>query len=127
MVEAILKRDPKTLTLDVVLDEQDNWQPKYLCKRNAGLNADEIFLGGDDVVVWVLDRAFSVKFTNPAATPFDDWAGNEKAATQNGDEWSVSGKVSRSKGKKGGPGKSYEYSIVMPDGLQLDPRIIIEK
>ena len=101
-MESILKRQPKTLTLDVVLDEQENGRPKYLCKRNAGLNADEIFLGGDDVVVWVLDREFSVKFTNPAATPFDDWAGDEKAATSDGDEWSVSGKVSRSKARKAG-------------------------
>ena len=126
-MEAILKREPKTLTLDVVLDEQSNWSPKYLCKRNAGLNADEIFLGGDDEVAWVLDRKFSVEFTNPAATPFEDWVGHKKDATQNGDEWSVSGRVSKSKDKKGGPGKSYKYSIVMPDGLQLDPRIIIEK
>jgi hypothetical protein len=127
MMEPMLKREPKKLTLEVVLDEQDNWRPKYLCKRNAGLNADEIFLGGDDEVAWVLDRKFSVEFTNPAATPFEDWVGHKKDATQNGDEWSVSGKVSKSKDKKGGPGKSYKYSIVMPDGLQLDPRIIIEK
>jgi len=126
-MESILQRDPKELTLDVVLDEEDNWRPKYLCKRNAGWNADVIFLGGDDEVTWVLDRAFSVKFTSPPTTPFANWTGNEKAATKIGDEWSVSGKVSRSKDKKGGPGKRYKYAIVMPDGVQLDPAIIIDK
>jgi hypothetical protein len=127
MMEPILKREPKKLTLEVVLDEQSNWSPKYLCKRNAGLNADEIFLGADDEVVWVLDRKFSVEFTNPAATPFEDWVGRKKDATQNGDEWSVSGKVSKSKDKKGGPGKSYKYAIVMDGVPPFDPRIIIEK
>jgi hypothetical protein len=126
-MESIVQRTPKNLTLDVVLDEQDNWRPKYLCKRNAGLNADEIFLGEDDEVVWVLDREFSVQFTNPAATPFEDWDGSKKTATRNGNEFSVSGKVSRSKDKKGGPGKSYEYAIVMDGVPPLDPRIIIEK
>jgi hypothetical protein len=126
-MESILQRDPKRLTLDVVLDEEDAWRPKYLCKRNAGWNADVIFLGGDDEVTWVLDRAFSVKFTNPATTPFEDWIGNEKAATRIGDEWAASGKVSKSKDKKGGPGKRYKYAIVMPDGLQFDPAIIMDE
>lgn len=129
-MESILKKNPKTLTLGVVLDEQDNWRPKYLCKRGAGWNADEIFLGADDVVFWVLDRAFSVKFTNPASTPFEDWTGSEKsekAATKIDDEWSVSGTVSRSKDKNGGPGKRYKYEIVMDGVPPLDPAIIIEK
>jgi hypothetical protein len=121
------KRERKELTLEVVLDEQDNWKPKYLCKRNAGLNADVVFLGEDDEVVWVLDRPFKVKFTNPAESPFDGWTDNQKEAIQTGDEWSVSGKVSKSKGKRGGSGKSYKYAIVMPSGLELDPMIIMDQ
>ena len=65
-MESILQRDPKKLTLDVVLDEQDNWRPKYLCKRGAGWNADVIVSWvGTDEVAWVLDSGFQREVHEP--------------------------------------------------------------
>ena len=123
----------KDLIIDIVLDEAEDFRPRYLCRRGMGSNANEVFMGKTDTITWALDRPFTVKFKTvdsphlPAPSPFEDWDTYEKNAVLDGSVYVVRGTVSQDNAKKGGPGKRHKYGIIVPGKPELDPEIIIER
>jgi hypothetical protein len=126
-------RIKKNLVIEIVLDADDSFNPKYLCFRNAGIDADRMFARGQDEIVWACERAFTIEFVRVVggekvplgSAPFEGWTSGSRASTNAGGENTVAGSIDSV--KKGGSGKVWNYKITVEGApVPLDPQIIIE-